>query len=87
MAILLGINGTEHTVDVDPDMPLLWVLRDIQKVTGTKYGCSIAQTRQEGCALLILVNYPRTRLRESALVTSAVLPFDDAPNRNGESHG
>jgi isoquinoline 1-oxidoreductase alpha subunit len=43
MAITLGINGTKHTVDVDQDMPLLWVLRDVLGITGTKYGCGIAQ--------------------------------------------
>jgi len=43
MAISLGINGAKHRVDVDPDMPLLWVLRDVLGMTGTKYGCGIAQ--------------------------------------------
>jgi len=43
MAITLGVNGAKHTVDVDPDMPLLWVLRDVLGMTGTKYGCGIAQ--------------------------------------------
>lgn len=35
----LLINGESHQVDVNPDMPLLWVLRDILGLTGTKYGC------------------------------------------------
>jgi isoquinoline 1-oxidoreductase alpha subunit len=39
----LRINGTSHTVDVDPETPLLWVLRDVIGLTGTKYGCGIAQ--------------------------------------------
>lgn len=39
----LTVNGTEHTVDVTPEMPLLWVLRDTLGVTGVKYGCGIAQ--------------------------------------------
>ena len=39
----LIVNGTEHEVDVEPDMPLLWVLRDELNVTGAKYGCGIAQ--------------------------------------------
>jgi isoquinoline 1-oxidoreductase alpha subunit len=43
MAIALGINGVKSTVDVDPHMPLLWVLRDVLGITGTKYGCGIAQ--------------------------------------------
>ena len=39
----LDINGQVREVDVDPDMPLLWVLRDTLAMTGTKYGCGIAQ--------------------------------------------
>ena len=39
----LNINGEEHSVDVDPDMPLLWVLRDTLGLTGTKFGCGIGQ--------------------------------------------
>ena len=39
----LTVNGIEHTVDVTPEMPLLWVLRDTLGVTGVKYGCGIAQ--------------------------------------------
>ena len=39
----LTINGSTHAVDADPDMPLLWVLRDLLNMTGTKYGCGIAQ--------------------------------------------
>lgn len=39
--IRLQINGTEYSVDVDPAMPLLWVLRDELGLTGTKYGCGI----------------------------------------------
>jgi isoquinoline 1-oxidoreductase subunit alpha len=38
----LRINGLEANVDVDPDMPLLWVLRDVLGLTGTKYGCGEA---------------------------------------------
>jgi isoquinoline 1-oxidoreductase alpha subunit len=41
--ITLKINGRTETVDVPPDMPLLFVLRDIVGLTGTKYGCGIAQ--------------------------------------------
>jgi isoquinoline 1-oxidoreductase alpha subunit len=41
--ILLKINGKTHQVDVEPDTPLLWVLRDTLDLTGTKYGCGVAQ--------------------------------------------
>lgn len=39
----LTVNGTEHEVDVPPEMPLLWVLRDTLGLMGTKYGCGTAQ--------------------------------------------
>jgi isoquinoline 1-oxidoreductase alpha subunit len=39
----LNINGKSHEVDVEPEMPLLWVLRDQLGMTGTKFGCGIAQ--------------------------------------------
>ena len=41
--ISFTLNGSERTVDVEPDMPLLWVIRDVVGLTGTKYGCGIAQ--------------------------------------------
>jgi isoquinoline 1-oxidoreductase alpha subunit len=40
--ITLNINGVQHTVDVDGDTPLLWVLRDVLGLTGTKFGCGKA---------------------------------------------
>ena len=39
----LTVNGRTHDVDVEPEMPLLWVLRDELNMAGTKYGCGIAQ--------------------------------------------
>lgn len=39
----LNVNGKAHEVDVDPEMPLLWALRDELNMTGTKFGCGIAQ--------------------------------------------
>jgi len=41
--IQLTVNGKLHKLDVEPEMPLLWVLRDELKLAGTKYGCGIAQ--------------------------------------------
>ena len=41
--ISLKINGSQHDVDVDADMPLLWAIRDVLNMTGTKFGCGIAQ--------------------------------------------
>jgi isoquinoline 1-oxidoreductase alpha subunit len=41
--IELTINGNRHQLDVDADMPLLWAIRDVIGLTGTKYGCGMAQ--------------------------------------------
>ncbi|MES9991946.1 MAG: (2Fe-2S)-binding protein [Candidatus Thiodiazotropha sp.] len=41
--IKLNVNGSDHSLDIDPDTPLLWALRDHVGLTGTKYGCGIAQ--------------------------------------------
>ena len=42
MSITLTINGEAHSVDVDPEMPLLWVIRDELNLTGTKFGCGVS---------------------------------------------
>ena len=49
--IALSVNGETHDVDVEDDTPLLWVLRDTIGLTGTKYGCGIAQC---GCCTVHL---------------------------------
>ena len=41
--ITLTVNGTQHQIDLEPDTPLLWALRDAVGLTGTKFGCGIAQ--------------------------------------------
>ena len=42
MAFVINVNGTDRNVDVDGDTPLLWVLRDVLGMTGTKFGCGMA---------------------------------------------
>lgn len=42
MSIRLRVNGKDHDLDVDPEMPILWALRDVIGLTGTKYGCGEA---------------------------------------------
>jgi isoquinoline 1-oxidoreductase alpha subunit len=42
MSIRLRVNGVERNLDVDPEMPLLWAIRDVLGLTGTKYGCGEA---------------------------------------------
>jgi isoquinoline 1-oxidoreductase subunit alpha len=51
MATNLTINGRDQAVDADPEMPLLWALRDMLGLTGTKYGCGIAQCG--ACTVLV----------------------------------
>jgi len=43
MSISVNVNGAAHTVDVPSDMPLLWVLRDVLNLKGTKFGCGVSQ--------------------------------------------
>lgn len=54
----LKINGVQHHINADPDTPLLWVLRDDLKMTGTKYGCGLAQCG--ACTVLINGNAVRS---------------------------
>ena len=42
MAYTIKVNAVDHSADVDGDMPLLWVLRDVLGMTGTKFGCGMA---------------------------------------------
>jgi isoquinoline 1-oxidoreductase alpha subunit len=49
--IRLDVNGSTHSLDVEGEMPLLWVLRDELKLAGTKYGCGIAQCG--ACTVLV----------------------------------
>jgi len=51
MPTTLTINGKKHELDVDPDMPLLWAIRDYTGLTGTKFGCGIGQCGS--CTVLI----------------------------------
>jgi isoquinoline 1-oxidoreductase alpha subunit len=64
--IRLTVNGQTHQADVEPDMPLLWVLREVFNLTGTKYGCGIAQC---GACTVHLDGEP---VRSCALPVSAV---------------
>jgi isoquinoline 1-oxidoreductase alpha subunit len=71
MSISLIINGSAYTVDVEPETPLLWVLRDSLKLTGTKYGCGIAQCG----ACTVLVDGRATRSCSIAASAAAGKPI------------
>ena len=70
---LLKINGNLHQVDVEDDMPLLWVLRDELGKTGTKFGCGIGQCG--ACTVLVNGNavrsciFPVARVKDKEIVT------------------
>jgi isoquinoline 1-oxidoreductase alpha subunit len=66
----LNINGQLHNVDVEPDTPLLWVIRESIGMTGTKYGCGIAQCG--ACTVHI----------DGAATRSCALPVSDAVGKN-----
>ena len=68
--IRLNINGTTQELDVDPDMPLLWALRDTVGLTGSKYGCGKALC---GCCTVYLDGEP---------VRSCVLPIGSVAGRS-----
>ena len=75
MSISLIVNGMARSVDVEPDTPLLWVLRDSLKLTGTKYGCGIAQCG----ACTVLIDGQATRscsIAASAAVGKAVTTIE-----------
>jgi isoquinoline 1-oxidoreductase subunit alpha len=66
MTFQINVNGSRHTVDVDGDTPLLWVLRDVIGMTGTKFGCGIAQC---GACTVLMDGQP---LRSCSIPISAL---------------
>jgi isoquinoline 1-oxidoreductase alpha subunit len=66
MPYTLKINGTDHQADVDGDTPLLWVIRDTVGLTGTKFGCGVAQC---GACTVYLDGMP---LRSCSIPVSAI---------------
>ena len=64
MALTIKVNGKSHSIDVDGDTPLLWVLRDVLGMTGTKFGCGMALCG--ACTVHI----------EGAAVRSCITPVD-----------
>jgi isoquinoline 1-oxidoreductase alpha subunit len=65
MAIKLNINGKSETVDAAPETPLLWVLRDHLGMTGTKYGCGVAQCG--ACTVHV----------DGVAIRSCITPYED----------
>ena len=82
--IALSVNGKTHSVDVEDDTPLLWVLRDTIGFTGTKYGCGIAQC---GACTVLIDGKPRRSCQVPvATLGSRAVTTIEALAQNGKLH-
>jgi len=70
MAIKLTVNGKPHSIDVDPTTPLLWAIREQVGLTGTKYGCGVAQCG--ACTVML----------EGQAIRSCVVPVSVAEGKS-----
>ena len=80
----LTINGKSHDVDVDPDTPLLWVLREWIGMTGTKYGCGIAQCG--ACTVHVDGTATRSCLFPVSAVAGKQITTIEGLAQNGKMH-
>ncbi|HVT18552.1 MAG TPA: (2Fe-2S)-binding protein [Thermoanaerobaculia bacterium] len=78
----LLVNGSEHDVAVPDDMPLLWVLRDVLGLTGTKYGCGIAQCGV--CTVLVDGQPLRSCVRPAAAVAGRAVTTIEGLSPRGD---
>ena len=89
MAITLTVNGQTHSVDVEPETPLLWVLRDTLGFTGTKFGCGIgacgACTVQIEGRAVRSCSFPVSGAEGSAVTTIEGLATDDTLHKVQEA--
>jgi isoquinoline 1-oxidoreductase subunit alpha len=84
MTIELDVNATKVTVDAEPDMPLLWVLRDLLGLTGTKYGCGEAlcgacTVHLDGHAVRACVTPVRRAVGAKVVTIEGLAPNGDHP--------
>ncbi len=82
--IQLKVNGSTRQFDGDPDMPLLWYLRDVIDLTGTKYGCGIAQcgactVHVDGKAARACITTMKTLAGKSVTTIEGLAPKADHP--------
>jgi len=78
----LTVNGVPHTVHVDPDMPLLWVIRDFLGLTGTKYGCG--QSLCGACTVHLDGNAMRSCVIPIAAVAGAKITTIEGLSAHGQ---
>jgi len=78
----LAVNGTSHTVNVPAEMPLLWVLRDTLGLTGTKFGCGIAQCG--ACTVLLDGEATRSCVTPASAVGARKITTIEGLSKNGD---
>ena len=84
MAITLSVNGRSHSVDVEAETPLLWVLRDSIGLTGTKFGCGISQC---GACTVHLDGQPvRSCVTPASAAVGKQITTIEGLARNGKLH-
>ena len=81
MVFRLRVNGRSEAVDVAPDMPLLWVLRDMLNLRGTKFGCGVGQCG--ACTVLLSGRPVRSCMTTVATVTTAEVTTIEGLSRDG----
>jgi aerobic-type carbon monoxide dehydrogenase small subunit (CoxS/CutS family) len=84
MAITFNVNGDERTVGVDPDTPLLWVIRETLGLTGTKFGCGIAECG--ACTILMDGKAVRSCMTPVAAAAGAAVTTIEGLSRPGDLH-
>jgi isoquinoline 1-oxidoreductase subunit alpha len=82
--LALRVNGQTHNLDVDPDTPLLWVIRDTLGLSGTRYGCGIAQCG--ACTVLIDGTAVRACVLPVSTATGREITTIEGMSANGELH-
>lgn len=82
MPITFTVNGEKHTLEIDPDTPLLWVLRDTLGLTGTKFGCGIAYCG--ACTVHVNGKAERTCVLPVSSVEGATITTIEGLAKDGE---
>jgi isoquinoline 1-oxidoreductase subunit alpha len=84
MAYTIKINGAAHTVDVDGDTALLWILRDVLGLTGTKFGCGVGQC---GACTVLMDGKPlrSCSMPISALATAEIVTIEGVTGREADA--
>jgi isoquinoline 1-oxidoreductase alpha subunit len=84
MGITLTVNGATHTIDVEPDSPLLWAIRDAIGLTGTKFGCGIAECG--ACTVLVDGRAVRSCMFPVSSAAASVVTTIEGLASNGKLH-